>query len=190
MDTFFWAGAGTGFTCLMTALGAAVVLFFRREIHRNVQRLFLGFAAGVMIAASVWSLLLPAIEAAQRSGSIGWIPAAGGFSLGIVFLIGVDSILPVLFSHRTRKDSFSRTALLVLAVTLPQRWPWASGSRTFPKALPFPFPFGRKAFLLAAPFGTEVCPVWSSCCLGFWRYAWQTFCSRSCPGFCPLPPAP
>ena len=118
MDTFFWAGAATGFTCLMTALGAAVVLFFRREIHRNVQRLFLGFAAGVMIAASVWSLLLPAIEAAQRSGSIGWIPAAGGFSLGIVFLMGVDSILPVLFSHRTRKDSFSRTALLVLAVTL------------------------------------------------------------------------
>ena len=57
-----WAGAGTGFTFLMTAVGASVVFIFKKDMGKNVQRIFLGFAAGVMMAASVWSLLLPAIE--------------------------------------------------------------------------------------------------------------------------------
>lgn len=61
----------------MTALGAAVVFFFKERINSNIQRIFLGFAAGVMIAASVWSLLIPAIEEAESAGQIGWIPAAG-----------------------------------------------------------------------------------------------------------------
>lgn len=69
---------GTGFTFLMTTLGAAVVFFFRGEIKESMQRVFLGFAAGVMIAASVWSLLIPAIEEAEEQGIAGWIPAGGG----------------------------------------------------------------------------------------------------------------
>lgn len=116
------AGIGTGFTFLMTALGAAVVFFFKGEIKASVQRVFLGFAAGVMIAASVWSLLMPAIEMAEEQGMIGWIPAAGGFVLGALFLLGLDALMPHLhpgsLSPEGTKSSLSRTTLLVLAVTL------------------------------------------------------------------------
>ena len=79
MQTLLWAVGGTGFPFLMTALGAAVVFFFKERISSNIQRIFLGFAAGVMIAASVWSLLIPAIEEAESAGQIGWIPAAADF---------------------------------------------------------------------------------------------------------------
>lgn len=113
---------GTGFTFLATALGAAVVFFFKGEIQPNVQRVFLGFAAGVMIAASVWSLLIPAIEMAEEQGKIGWIPAAGGFILGGLFLLALDSILPHLHIDSNKPEgmpsSLKRTTMLVLAVTL------------------------------------------------------------------------
>lgn len=84
-----------------------------------LHRVMLGFAAGVMIAASMWSLLIPAIEKAEELGMVGWLPAAGGSVLGIAFLLAMDYLLP----HLT-PESFhmhgppSRTALLVLAVTL------------------------------------------------------------------------
>lgn len=97
--SLLWAAGGTGFTFLMTTLGASVVFFFRKEVNASVQRIFLGFAAGVMVAASVWSLLIPAIEEASLNGGIGWIPAAGGFLLGVFFLIALDTYLPHL--HRT-----------------------------------------------------------------------------------------
>ena len=74
-DALFYAGLGTGFTFLMTSLGAALVFFFKGEIKVGVQRIFLGFAAGVMIAASIWSLLNPAIEQAEQMGIISWVPA-------------------------------------------------------------------------------------------------------------------
>jgi len=117
-----WAAAGTGFTFLMTTLGAAMVFFFRKEIHGNVQKIFLGFAAGVMIAASVWSLLIPAIEEAEANGQIGWLPAAGGFVIGIAFLYGLDRLIPHLHPRTNEKEGLSssmkRTSLLVMAVTL------------------------------------------------------------------------
>ncbi|MFR8035271.1 MAG: ZIP family metal transporter [Lachnospiraceae bacterium] len=122
MQPVIWAAGGTGFTFLMTTLGAAMVFFFRRKIEAKVQKIFLGFAAGVMIAASVWSLLIPAIEEAEAAGGIGWIPAVGGFALGVGFLILLDGLLPHL--HLGEKDpeglhsSWKRTTLLVLAVTL------------------------------------------------------------------------
>lgn len=121
-ETLLWAAGGTGFTFLMTTLGAAVVFFFRKKTNNNIQRVFLGFAAGVMIAASIWSLLIPAIEEAEASGGIGWIPAAGGFVLGVAFLMLMDSLLPHL--HLGSKEpegvnsTWKRTTLLVLAVTL------------------------------------------------------------------------
>ena len=90
MEALKWAAGGTGFTFLMTALGAATVFFLKKDVQENMQRVFLGFAAGVMIAASVWSLLIPAIEEAEANGQIGWIPAAGGFILGGVFLLLMD----------------------------------------------------------------------------------------------------
>ncbi|MEG0784921.1 MAG: ZIP family metal transporter, partial [Christensenella sp.] len=71
-----WAAGGTGFTFLMTVFGAALVFLFKKDISASFQRVFLGFAAGVMIAASVWSLLIPAIDMAEAGGGIGWIPAA------------------------------------------------------------------------------------------------------------------
>lgn len=122
LQPVLWAAGGTGFTFIMTALGAAMVFFFRKSISSSVQRVFLGFAAGVMIAASVWSLLIPAIEEAESSGKIGWIPAAGGFLLGIVFLLLLDIILPHIHPGASKPEgvhsSFKRTTLLILAVTL------------------------------------------------------------------------
>ena len=119
MQTLLWAAGGTGFTFFMTALGAAVVFFFKERINSNIQRIFLGFAAGVMIAASVWSLLIPAIEEAESAGQIGWIPAAGGFLLGIGFLMLLDYILPHLHPDAAEPEGpsspWKRTTLLVLA---------------------------------------------------------------------------
>ncbi|MFA9381607.1 MAG: ZIP family metal transporter [Acetanaerobacterium sp.] len=116
------AAIGTGFTFLATVLGAAVVFFFRGEMKAGIQRIFLGFAAGVMIAASVWSLLIPAIEMAEEQGGIGWIPAAGGFVLGGLFLLLLDRLLPHLHPESNTVEgvpsSLNRTTLLVFAVTL------------------------------------------------------------------------
>lgn len=117
----FWALAGTMFTFLMTTLGAATVFFFRREITPAIQRLFLGFAAGVMIAASVWSLLIPAIEEAEESGVPGYLPATGGFVLGVAFLLLLDKLLPHLHHddpHAPKSKRSKRTALLMVAMTL------------------------------------------------------------------------
>ncbi len=117
-----WAAAGTGFTFLMTTLGAAMVFFFRKQFSAGLQRVFLGFAAGVMIAASVWSLLIPAIDQAEAAGLLGWVPAAGGFLLGVGFLIAMDSLLPHLHLGAKQPEGLSsqwkRTTLLVTAVTL------------------------------------------------------------------------
>lgn len=117
-----WAAVGTGFTFLMTALGAATVLVFRGRTIPSLQRIFLGFAAGVMVAASVFSLLLPAIEETEALGGIGWLPAAGGFLLGVLFLWGLDNLLPHLHPEAEAPEglpsSWRRTTLMVLAVTL------------------------------------------------------------------------
>lgn len=119
-DALLWAAAGTGFTFLMTSLGASVVFLFRKRINENIQRIFLGFAAGVMIAASVWSLLIP--EEAEAAGIPGFLPAAGGFILGVGFLMLMDSLLPHLHLTANRTEglpaSWKRTTLLVTAVTL------------------------------------------------------------------------
>lgn len=121
-QAIIWAAAGTGFTFFMTALGASVVFIFRKEMGKNIQRAFLGFAAGVMVAASVWSLLIPAIEETEEAGRIGWVPAAGGFVVGGLFLMLLDFVMPHLHLGESHAEglpsSFRRTTLLVLAVTL------------------------------------------------------------------------
>ncbi len=121
-QALLWAAAGTGFTFLMTTLGAAMVFIFRKEMTGGIQKIFLGFAAGVMIAASVWSLLIPAIEEAEAGGMAGWIPAAGGFIIGIAFLYGLDQLIPHLHPGSAQAEGMSstmkRTSLLVMAVTL------------------------------------------------------------------------
>lgn len=115
-----WAALGTGFTFLMTTLGAAMVFFFAGEPRPRFQRAMLGFAAGVMVAASVWSLLLPAIDQTTAEGVLpGWLPAAGGMLLGVVFLSALDVLLPKLRKRRAAPSAdWKQTTLLVTAITL------------------------------------------------------------------------
>ncbi|HOK66319.1 MAG TPA: ZIP family metal transporter [Anaerohalosphaeraceae bacterium] len=113
----------TLFTWGLTALGAGTVFFFK-SINRRTLDAMLSFAAGVMIAASYWSLLAPAIEMASNQGQIAWIPAAVGFLLGGAFLRGVDVLLPHLHLGYPTEEaegihtSWRRSILLVLAITL------------------------------------------------------------------------
>ena len=122
METYWYTSGGLGFICLMTCLGSAMVFFFQKTDTGKMQQIFLGFAAGVMTAASVWSLLLPAIEEAEEMGIPGWIPAAGGFVLGVAFLFGLDRIIPHLHPFTNVREGLAstskRTTLLISAVTL------------------------------------------------------------------------
>ena len=105
-----------------TSLGAAMVFFLREEIKPWLQKLLLGFASGVMIAASVWSLLIPSINMAADSGGVEWLPAVVGFLAGIFALLLLDSLVPHLHLDSSTpegvKSDFGRSAMLVLAVTL------------------------------------------------------------------------
>jgi ZIP family zinc transporter len=119
----FLALIATLFTWLLTALGSSMVFFFK-TINKKILNSMLGFAAGVMIAASFWSLLKPAIEMAEESGTTAWMPALVGFLSGGAFLLLVDKLLPHLHSGLSIdkaegiKTSWQRSVLLVLAITL------------------------------------------------------------------------
>ena len=104
-----------------TALGAACVFFLKHEMKPLVQRSLLGFASGVMVAAAVWSLLIPAMDMSEAMGKFAFIPGAVGFLLGILFLLGMDKLIPHLHigaSQPEGKKSSLKTTMLVLAVTL------------------------------------------------------------------------
>lgn len=122
MNAYIAVLLGTGITFAATILGAATVFLFKKEINVNLRRGFLGFAAGVMIAASIFSLLLPATEMAAEQGIIKWIPAAGGFLFGGLFLLLLDDLIPHLHIEDKKpegiKSSLKRTTMLVFAVTL------------------------------------------------------------------------
>ncbi|MHC1786913.1 MAG: ZIP family metal transporter [Christensenellales bacterium] len=105
-----------------TTLGAAMVFFMKGAIKPRLQKVLLGFAAGVMTAASVWSLLIPAIYKARELGDIAWLPAALGFLLGIAFLLLLDSLIPHLHMGADQPEGLKSHArestMLMLAVTL------------------------------------------------------------------------
>ena len=105
-----------------TALGAAMVFFLRDEISPRLQKILLGFASGVMMAASVWSLLLPAIDIASEQNMIAWLPAAVGFVGGMLFLLLLDTLIPHLHVNSNEAEGIQsklgRSAKLMLAVTL------------------------------------------------------------------------
>lgn len=107
---------------LGTALGAACVFFMKKALSDAVQRSLTGFAAGVMVAASVWSLLIPAIEQSAGMGKRSFLPAFLGFWLGILFLLALDHIIPHLHANSAQaegpKSRLQRTTMMVLAVTL------------------------------------------------------------------------
>jgi len=107
---------------LGTTLGAGMVFFMRGKINPKMEKLLLGFASGVMIAASVWSLLIPSIEMAESESAIPWLPAVVGFLSGILFLLVLDSVIPHLHPHNEKpegiRSGLSRRVMLVFAVTL------------------------------------------------------------------------
>ncbi len=105
-----------------TTAGAACVFFLRKQISPNLQRLFTGFAAGVMVAASVWSLIIPAIDMSEDMGKLSFLPALVGFLMGIFFLLFMDSLIPHLHigsdKPEGKKSGLGRTAMMMLAVTI------------------------------------------------------------------------
>ncbi len=107
---------------LGTSLGAACVFFMRKTLSERVQRALTSFAAGVMVAASVWSLLIPAIEESSAMGKWSFVPAASGFWIGILFLLALDHIIPHLHAKSGQTEGprsrLQRTTMMVLAVTL------------------------------------------------------------------------
>ena len=107
---------------LGTSLGAACVFFMKQSLSDRLQRSLTGFAAGVMVAASVWSLLIPSIEQSAALGAVAFVPAAVGFWAGILFLLALDHIIPHLHQNSGQaegpKSRLQRTTMMVLAVTL------------------------------------------------------------------------
>lgn len=115
-------GIGLFIPFLGTTIGSAMVFFMRDKMNHRIEKLLLGFAAGVMVAASIWSLMIPSIEMAEEQGKVAWIPAVIGFLLGIVFLLALDSLIPHLHLKNEKpegvKSKLKKTTMMMLAVTL------------------------------------------------------------------------
>lgn len=122
MNIYTNVAMGVIFPLLGTTLGAATVFFMKGEMKSALRKTMLGFASGVMIAASVWSLLIPAIEMSEEGGGTGWLPAVVGFLLGIGFLLLLDSLIPHMHLNSDEPEGRSaklrKSTMLVLAVTL------------------------------------------------------------------------
>ena len=105
-----------------TTLGAACVLFMKKTLRKQVQNALAGFAAGVMVAASIWSLLIPAIEQSENMGALSFFPAVVGFWIGVLFLLTLDHLIPHLHigSEQSEgpKSKLGRTTMMVLDVAL------------------------------------------------------------------------
>ena len=105
-----------------TTLGATMVFFLKGEMKPTLQKTLLGFASGVMIAASIWSLLIPAIEMSEKAGGVAWVPAVAGFLLGMGFLLALDTFVPHQHldsdSPEGRPSKKKKSSMLMFAVTL------------------------------------------------------------------------
>ena len=117
--TVFW---GLMIPLAGTTLGSACVFFLKDKLNELLQKGLLGFASGVMVAASVWSLLIPSMDMAAGMGRLAFVPAAAGMLLGMAFLLGMDRVIPHLHLGTQEaegpKTSLKKTTMLVLAVTL------------------------------------------------------------------------
>ncbi len=138
-----------------TALGSAMVFFMRGKMSRKLEKMLLGFAAGVMIAASVWSLLIPAIDMSGEQGGTAWLPAAVGFLGGMAFLLVLDSLIPHLHLESAQPEGIEaplkKTTMLVLAVTLHNIPEGMSVGVTFAGAL-----YGHAGITMAGAFALAV----------------------------------
>lgn len=130
--TIFW---GLMIPFIGTTLGALCVLFIKNELKPVIQKSLLGFAAGVMVAASVWSLLIPAMEMSDHLGQLAFLPAAVGFLVGIVFLLALDRLIPHLHlgseESEGPKASLKKSTMLILAVTIHNIPEGISGGAVF-----------------------------------------------------------
>ncbi|MEE0439632.1 MAG: ZIP family metal transporter [Ruminococcus sp.] len=118
MELFY----GISIPFLGTVLGAACVFFMKKSLGDLVQRALTGFASGVMVAASIWSLLIPAMEQSSQMGKLAFVPAVVGFWIGILFLLLLDRVIPHLHRNSEQaegpKSQLQRTTMMLLAVTL------------------------------------------------------------------------
>ena len=148
--------AGLLIPFLGTTAGAACVFFLKNQIGGNIQRIFTGFAAGVMVAASVWSLLIPAMDMCEEMGKLAFLPAVIGFLIGIVFLLFIDSMVPHLHvgsdAPEGHKSSLNRTAMLMLAVTIHNFPEGAACGAIFAGVLNGDFPEGA---IISLPLRSE-----------------------------------
>lgn len=107
---------------LGTTLGSAMVFLMKNEMNKKFEKLLLGFASGVMLAASIWSLIIPAIEMTEEQGKVAWVPVSIGFLLGILFLLVLDYFIPHLHLENKKpegiKSSLKKTTMMLFAVTL------------------------------------------------------------------------
>ena len=128
---------GIAFIFLMTTLGAALTFFFKKEISQKVNSLFLGLASGIMIAASIWSLLIPAIENSLNYGNLCWLPAACGLIIGGLFMLFLDKII-MRFQIKTKTEkgsNLTKSIKLFIAITI----------HNIPEGLAVGFAFGAAA---------------------------------------------
>ncbi len=159
--SYITALLATGFTFLMTVAGSSVVFFFSEEISEKLQQVFLGFAAGIMIAASIWSLLIPSIEQSASFGIFNWFPATVGFLFGSLSLLLLEKKLPHLAGDHLKifqsTEGLHKNFLLFFAVTLhniPEgmavglAWPLAFGIgiQNFPEGAAISLPLRRCGF--------------------------------------------
>ena len=138
-----------------TTFGSAMVFLMKNKINKKVEKLLLGFASGVMIAASIWSLIIPSIEMAKEQKITDWIPASIGFLLGIVFLLILDSLIPHLHLDTDKpegvKSKLKKTTMMVLAVTLHNIPEGMAVGVTFAGAL-----IGKTSITMAGAFALAI----------------------------------
>ncbi len=113
MSKLFYSVLGIIVPFIGTSLGSFFVFFLKKDLNKGFQKLLVGFAAGVMIAASVWSLIIPSVEMAEKQHVISWIPAAVGFVLGVLFLITIDNL-----ANKIKKSKDKSINMLMFSVTL------------------------------------------------------------------------
>ena len=125
---------------IATTLGAALVFFFNKDISKGINALLMGFAAGIMIAASVWSLLIPSIEGASGYGALSFLPAVSGFILGGFFLVFLDKVVPHFLTEETnneKNEEFEKRIKMFIAITV----------HNVPEGLAVGFAFGSAAVI-------------------------------------------
>lgn len=114
MENILYSIGGILIPFIGTSLGSSLVFFMKKNMNEKVQKMIVGFAAGVMIAASVWSLILPAVEMAENQGVIAWVPAAVGFTLGVTFLLVINKMAEKIET----KTNGKKLNMLIFSVTL------------------------------------------------------------------------